>query len=250
MFKPEVAAQVRTSLYVYAVDDIGANLQEIDKRKGLPFWSFMPVDGRRPPRQNPQAQVANVSTPTGNTTLDPSVVPQNRQVPPARQPTANPKADPRAKPPVGRSANRNHDTRVQDGNESRPAVSDDLNHTQEQLIRSLGVVKNDGQDEGVNNRVNASTGKNNSLTRPNVPQVTQDNMKPDQAHLLKNLGIGVPNNAIDPEFDNDITESRTVFEDPSLSQLDDRIVSDEEIKKLQAELDETTNKTAKNNKKK
>ncbi len=237
IFTRPVAEQVRSSLYVYDLSAMQPVLAEIDGKGGLPYFSFMPSNGMRPPKQS---DVPNVSTSSGNKTLEQSIVSQQREVPINKQPTVIPNSDPLQKIPVGRMTNGSRSREFHEGDDQRPLVSDDLSPEKSAIINRLGIVKNnEGSDEGVNNRINSSTGFNNNLTQQRSLPPTQNSMVPDKAQILAKMGIGTPQEVPNQEFDADVMEVKTTFIDPSLSEItDNKVLSEEDIKRMQSELDE------------
>jgi hypothetical protein len=238
IYKKDVQDQIRGSMYVYPASEIQSNLERIDTAGGLPFWSFLPLDGQRPPKQNDGT--SNVSTNSGNKTLDPSIAPTpqpQQQRPRPQQQPQRPQQPNRVD--VGRVTKGSRNSEFHEGDESRPSTPDNLSPDKAKLIRQLGVNKSsDVQDEGVNNRINSSTGVNQNLTRTRQAETTPNTMKPNQAQLLSKLGIAAPQNELDPIYDADVAQPAEAFNDPSLSEIDNKVLSEADLKRMASELED------------
>jgi hypothetical protein len=209
IYNRRVAEQIQTSLYVYELEDIMKNLATIDEQNGVPLFSFMPLQGGRPPRQ------ADVTTSSlGNNTIAP-----NQPEPPIQQ-----------QPPVVRGSQSPRSQEFNNVDNGRPTTTNRLTPEQDDLVRRLGARPTPtGSDERVNTRVNAATG----LTR------NQSVVDAEQSEILARLGVN-PNasEVVDPELEREIQQAKGLsIEDTSLQEINEAPLDEASLKALENELD-------------
>jgi hypothetical protein len=216
MFAKGIADQLADALYVYEMDQIATNIKALDEQNKLPIFSYMPLDGRRPPKQN-DVQITTL----GNKTLTPNTsnAGSNTTIPNTRVPVTGMRG--------GRSQEF-HQTE-----ESRPNTTNRLTPEQAALVASLGVVPSrTDTDEGVNLRVNSATGVNHNLTGTTGASP----LNPDQAELLRQLNVEIPQQVSDPELQREIEESGiTSLVDDSLTQIEEKPLGEDDLKRLASE---------------
>ena len=199
-----IAEQIQSSLYVYEIEDIIKNLANIDEKNGIPLFSFMPLQGGRPPRQ---ADVAISSL--GNDTI-----PANQpQVQPPRLDNITSQQNPRSR-------------EFSDIDQGRPPTTDKLTPEQEDLVRRLGARPlPSGSDERINPRIAAATG---------LPPINRE-----QQEILSKFGINPANNDfVDPELEREIQQVKGMsIEDPNLLVINETPLDEEALKALENELD-------------
>jgi hypothetical protein len=210
IFPKGVADQLADGLYVYELDQIAANIQSLDEQQKLPLFSFMPLNGSRPPKQN-DVQITTL----GNSTLAPNAGTHNAPNP--RNPAA-----------AGMRGGRSQE--FHDVERSRPNTTDRLTKEQAALVSSLGALPSrSDSDEGVNLRVNASTGVNHNLTGRNA----QVNLNQEQADLLARLNVDIPQPIADQELMREIAETGIpTLVDDSLTTINEKPLDDATLKRL------------------
>lgn len=181
---PQVARQLVNSLYVYPVQPLIDRINLADESsKTLPMFSFMPLNGARPPKvlmfqddpapknQEEQPPVENKNPIAKNQT----VVTKRTVVPPTIQPKNIRQV---------RSAGFQQPDYIEP-----PTTSNSLTPEQADIIKSLGVNPlQPGENEGANPRINSSVGKNLNLTRQVPTPSPINDLTPEQAAILKSVG--------------------------------------------------------------
>lgn len=226
VFTPQVRAQIQNSLYVYDMEEMSKVLKTMPPGRLPPMFSFIPLTGGRPQRQSDTPQA--VSTTLGNQTQNPSTIPavvaQKPQAPQQQQRPINPAT-------VSNSRSRE----FQNFDAGRPTTTNNLTPEQAAMIRGVGAgQRSEGADEGSNPRINASTGTNQNLR--NVPEdlVRNNNLTQEQANLLRALASSGPEIVeADVAAEN---PNVMVVEDTSLAEIDNKVLSDEDIAKLNADI--------------
>lgn len=225
---PVAEAQIRTAVYVYGIDEIGANLKIIDESsKDLPLFSFMPLAGGRPQRQDDALLKPRIDN--GNKTLESNAINN-----PVTNTQIQQKVDPRNFVTNARSEE------FQRREEGRPNTTNNLTRDQQELVNRLGVSSQTG-NEGQNLRVNNSTGRNVNISRQSVDQSVPDTLDLDKARLLQSVGVNVNLNEQvirDAELEHEIAQMRGApnFEDTSLTAIDNKILTEADIAQMKNEL--------------
>lgn len=229
IFRPNVQNIVKNYLYAYDINEIQENLVKYNQE----IFAFMPLAGGRPPRQSFSPAPKQIEN--GNKTLSanlPEVKATTQQQTPvsksAPQRTVN-----NTKIPNdirGRGFNNN----IQDA----PSTTDVMDVEQSTILASLGVTPQKyGGNEGSQPRINASIGSNQNLSQISKPRSVSDNLSEDQAALLQAVGV----NHIDQTVIKEDTEDEVskAFVDPSLTEVDNVVLTETEIEKLKNEIKES-----------
>lgn len=193
-FAPVIANQIQNSIYVYDLDSIMYNLDLAENsRNVLPLFSFMPLNGARPvrnlalqkrPAQTVQKEIIRESTvPQSRTEEASNVNVQPKSQTPTPPTIITQQIDPKNSRQV-RSAmfqQPDHDTQGQ--------TSDKLSPEQARIVASLGAFPGqNGADEGVNKRINSSTGQNLNQTVQRPSQGPRNGLSQEQFDLLRKVG--------------------------------------------------------------
>jgi hypothetical protein len=220
VFSQHVRNQIQDSIYSYDLKEMSEQLIKLEASKMLPLFSFLPLAGGRPQKQS---DVASVSL--GGKTLEP-----NTQQQPVQQQTVQPVRQ--NMPNVSMPRN----SEFQNYDQGRPNTTNVLTQEQAALVQSIGAIPAfNGADEGTSARINASTGRNLNLRQNNAQPQTSNGISQEQAELLQKFS----QNSKGPQImQEDIAESREVgiVEDASLTAIDNRVMSDADIAKLQEEI--------------
>jgi hypothetical protein len=226
-FTPFVRNQISNSIYVYDLEHMSDSLKAVPADR-LPLFSFMPMSGGRPPKQSDVAMASNL----GNTTVAPNVnntSPQQQQVPSQHAPVENTVT----RLPASHNP-RQREFQNADAN-ARPTTSNTLSAENADLVRRLGVTPTpNGTNEGTNLRVNASTGRNVSLNNIPAESLVSNNISQEQATLLRQFAQ--PNRGDIIEEQPAAEESHAALIDESLAQIDNKVLSEAELQKLNDEV--------------
>ena len=118
----------------------------------------------------------------------------------------------------------------------QPEVSNSMTVDQAQLLSALGVTpQRFGGDEGSLPRINASVGGNNNLRNTIAPSRAPEGLSADQMNLLSGIVQADNKESIIQE---DVHEGSAALIDPSLTQVDGGVLSEEEIAQLKSEIKE------------
>ena len=248
---PQIANQLIHSLYVYNLDDIMYNIDlAAESGRSLPMYSFMPLNGARPPRSlnlqkrptDKKSEVEETNTMVDNNIENANVpneeskqevLTETQAIPPQPKPVVNNPINPNNKRDVRSASFRQNDY------EPQGKIDDTLNEEQAQIIASLGVhPQRNGADEGVNNRINGATGKNLNYTRTQGDMGPTNNLSPEQLELLKSVGADtMPGTTVteEPGLYDDVDESPAWEPDEAINQIDGEIISEEKIAEIQEE---------------
>jgi len=220
-FPRGMADQLADALYVYDLADIGKNLEAIDQRNIIPMFSFMPQTGGRPQKQSDVKL-----TQSGNQTLSPNpIMPaQNNQPIQRTVPSSS----------VTGGGRSQEFQRVDSG---RPPTSNVLTNEQAELIGKFGGnVENQDVDEGVNLRVNTSTGMNHNLNRQQNIDDGNTTININQAEILNRLNVKFSETVDDPELMKELSDRGvSSLVDDNLTRIDDVPLDEATIKRLQSE---------------
>lgn len=257
---PQIANQLIHSLYVYDLDAIMYNVEIAGQTgRSLPMFSFMPLNGARPPRALNLPTRPRDMTPEGVTDVtstvsspaelpQPDPVPMNEsvapQVPPQPHTVGRAPVNPHNKRDVRSAAFQQHDYQPQG------QVNETLSEEQAQIVASLGVYpQRNGANEGVNNRINGAVGQNLNQSRVAGPGGPTNNLSPEQLALIQQVGA-------DTMPDTTVTEEAGLYEedyagadapawepDESVSQIDGEVISDEKIAQIQEEFQKVQEQT-------
>ena len=201
VFNPVVANQIRNNLYVYDIVEIMLNLEKVDIKTSLPLYSFLPLAGGRPPKQNDQFA-------ENNTPVNP------------QQPFIDNKP---------KSATQPHQ------NDDQKQV-----YTKEQLelIARLGAVTSNNTSE-VNPRIAASTGLNSVNQQQVNPTQRKQVVNSTQHELLKRFGDAASlQNTIQTNQHDEVPVLTDADRARMLSEA--APLSDAELDRLKAEVAEVT----------
>jgi hypothetical protein len=224
MFPRSMADQLADALYVYDLEQVTTTLKAVDEQKQLPLFSFMPLSGGRPPKQS-DVQL----TQSGNQTLTPNTT-TSAQIPP-QQP-------PRSQTPFrGQRGGRSLEfQQTEEGN--NPPTTNVLTKEQADLVNRFGITQaREGNDEGVNLRINSSTGVNQNLTPQKRTLDTPSDVTTEQAEILSRLNVRHPEPVTDNELLREIAESggASSLVDDSLTTINETPLDDDTINRLKSE---------------
>lgn len=184
---PQIANQLVNHVYVYPIQPILDSIDYADETgKTLPMFSFMPLNGTRPPKVLLLPDMRKQDQSAEKTEADPqeptkepqpaTVVPKRTVIPPVVQPKNVRQV-------------RSVDFQRPDY-QNPPTTSNTLTPEQAQIIHSMGALPlANGSDEGANPRINSSIGRNANLSRPQVSRGPSDSLTPEQAALLRSVGV-------------------------------------------------------------
>lgn len=233
---PQIANQLVNHVYVYPIQPILDSIDYADESgKTLPMYSFMPLNGTRPPKvlllpdmrkQDQSISESNQKEPIKETQQ--TVIHKSTVIPPVVQP---------------RNVRQVRSVDFQRPEyENPPTTSNTLTPEQAQIIHSMGALPlANGADEGANPRINSSIGRNANLSRPQVTKGPTDSLTPEQAALLRSVGVNETQPILVEEKVVYSTEGQLVEPDPELSQIPRD--SGVDLNALQAEYREMVEKT-------
>lgn len=234
VFNQRVQNVIRDYLYAYDLEEMGSNLSKLHENKLAPVFSFLPLQGGRPPRQ-PFAPQVTVK-------LEATTLPSNQPQPQQQVPVQRPQQV--VQQPVAQQprANPLHPTDIRGRGFQRidpqqPEVSNSMTVDQAQLLSALGVTpQRFGGDEGSQPRINASVGGNNNLRNTIAPTRASENLSAEQMSLLSGIVQADNKDSIIQETVTDDAASAII--DPSLAQVDGGVLSEAEIAQLKSEIKE------------
>lgn len=241
---PALRPQLQSNLYVFNLDKMVVDMDDMISKGGTPAFRFVLPGNRRPPKTEtttlpqPQKKVAVEKTTLGNQTI---TQPQDSRTVDTRKAEPPPAvADPDKNEVIIQANKSLRSSQFQEKEYEARSTPDALTESQNRIISSLGASRRlAGSDEATNPRVNASTGVDHSLNSPSKTLSAPANISPEQAKILASLGaLGSGPEVIMEPIDEDPSQIR-LTEDRSLLELPhDSPLSDEEIAKLQSEIEQ------------
>lgn len=198
VFNQAVANEITNNLYVYDLDTMSDELSKIDSTKTLPLFSFMPLQGGRPPRQqNPLAVIEN-----NTNTMEPFQQANNT-----------------------RNSSMLDAIRNNLANQSKEPV---LSKEQLDLISRTGAVPT------TNPRIATATGVQNINESVVIPKPETTQLNSEQLKLLMQAGVNLTEIKNDVELQEERSTAPVLNEVASVGS--ERALTEEEIKKLQEEI--------------
>lgn len=230
VFNQRVQNVIKDYLYAYDLEEMGTNLNKLHDNKLLPVFSFVPLQGGRPPRQ--------LYSPAVTVKLDSQTLPSNQPQPAQMVQQQVPQPRPVAQSrPQGLAPTDIRGRGFQNIDASPPEVKNTVTADQAQILSALGVTpQRFGGDEGSQPRINASVGGNNNLRNTIAPSRASESLSADQVGLLRGIVQTDNKESIIQEA---VDESAsTAMIDPSLTQVDGGVLSEAEIAQLKSEIKE------------
>jgi hypothetical protein len=246
-----VAAQLVGSLYVYDLDMLAYNIELAEKNaNAIPMFSFMPLNGGRPARilnlptrpiekEEKSQKKDKVKEEEKETKVQEAnkvqVVDIKKEEKKPRKKVVKPEPVDPSDPRQVRSSMFRQGDYVPQKDQDEGITPD-----KEAILRSLGITTlQDGSDEGVNQRINNSVGRNLNQTVQRKQQNNSNELTAEQFELLRKIGAAPQEEVVIKEniaVDENGNEVR--IDDPSLAELppqDNGILTEEQLQRLKDE---------------
>lgn len=219
LFNQQIIQEIFNSIYVYDLTEIQSNLSNITN--SLPIFSFISLNGARPPKTVFE-QLNNV--PQVQTT------PVVQQQPVVRQqvPQASQFVTPSPRSQEFSQVNR------QVRQDRQQENSQQLTPQQLQLIAQMGAIPNNSGEE--NTKINSATGVRSVNQQQVKPAIETTNLSKEQLALLSGV-VDISTLETPVMVEDDVANSPidgNIYGD--LDRVDSSVLSDEDIQRLQNEL--------------
>jgi hypothetical protein len=205
-FPPLIVRKLQEAVYAYDILEVAVILNKMSEGQQWPVWTFIPVNGGRPPKQSDAAPIQ--LTTTGSSIINPN--------PGAPMPSQAPQ--PLSAANVSNNPRSFRSGEFQNEEKSLPSVAPIQDIEKLAMLRELGVGPIGAiSTEGHSPRINASTGRNHSLQQPYNPELAPSSVNNAQADLLRAMGVNAPAGTTMNE-DRGISDPAAL--DPSLAAID------------------------------
>lgn len=206
LFRKDVSDQLQYNIYVYELDDVKQNLVKLDVDNILPVFSFIPLNGGRPAKQN----VPVTNTPNQQQNM---VSPQNHTT-----------------------------TKLQEAqniiNREKSQNSTVISKEKMDLLKSVGAIPlPKDADDRYNPRLNTATGVSQNISQNAIQQneipAKIDSNKMD---LLKSVGVNLNEYNMNIDVVDENEKPILTPEEESRILNEAKVLSDEEIKQLEEQV--------------
>jgi len=200
----EMIRKLNEAIYVYDLNEISVNLEQIQKGGGQPQWTFIPLRGGRPPRQVASAPIQMTSN--GNQTLSGTIAqPPRTEGAPRPLNVSNVSNSPRS--------------REFQPEQVSPQTQPIQDPNKLAMLRDLGVhTGGESAGEGYSPRLNSSVGRNVSIEQPRTTHSAPEGMNAEKAALLRGIGVTLPGGYPVQSTGEDVISDAALL-DPSLAEI-------------------------------